>query len=517
MAVIKRGLKWLTGRGSGSANSPVPGSARKEDKPSPQYRPVIPGAELMATAGRQKQIRMLRENSPLSGQVISAWWITPLEQLAERVQDLPACWEGAYSEPGGFIDLSLEAAVRAVRLTRGMMLPPGATPEAQSEQAPGWVCAVYWAALFHHLDWLAGVEGDTENGRAWYPGLSAPIAPWRIRPRSGDAATGFNAMYIASNLLPASGVLWLQRWPALAQALFTYLSGAKAEASILHSIISDARTDCGLDVSGTAAVPAPSAPLVSGPVPSESRPESPRLSVDESNPLSSKDNVSVTTVAIASTETHYDASQTASVPAAEPVPSALISAFGSSEEEAGDKSGEAPEKEDDQISTAALLSVLDSVTSGNPADSAGQQPTEEITGEPDLPVQSGEVKTAEHGELFLGWLKQSINNGTLSVNELGSTIHIMASFVFVISPDCFYRYISDADDSELNKNIIQRGFEELNIHYERNGKGLYHYHKYETPDRQGRFTKVSGYMIPSGIIFSERKCPESSTWLSPRT
>lgn len=514
MAVIKRGLKWLTGRGSGSVNSSVPVPGRKEDKPSPQYRPVIPGAELMATAGRQKQIRMLRENSPLSGQVISAWWITPLEQLAERVQDVPACWDGAYSEPGGFIDLSLEVAVRAVRLARGMMLPPGATPEAQSEQAPGWMCAVYWAALFHHLDWLAGVEGGMENDRVWYPGLSAPAVPWRIRLRSGDAATGFNAMYIASNLLPASGVLWLQRWPALAQALFTYLSGAKAQSGILHSIISDARASCGPDVSGTPVVLAPPVPA---PVPEESRTESPRLSGDDSKLLSSKDNIPVIPAPIASAETHYDASQTAGVPAAVPDPPALISAFGSSEEEAGDKSGEVPEGEDDQVSTAALLSVLDSVTFGNPADSAGQQPTEEITGEPDLPVQSGEVKAAEHGELFFGWLKQSINNGTLSVNEQGSALHIMASFVFVISPDSFYRYISAADDPELNKNIIQRGFEELNIHYERNGKGLYHYHKYETPDRKGRYTKVSGYMIPSGILFSERKCPESSTWLSPRT
>lgn len=508
MVVIKRGLKWLTGRSSGPANSSVPVPGRKEDKPSPQYRPVISGAELMATAGRQKQIRMLRENSPLSGQVISAWWITPLEQLAERVQDVPACREGAYSEPGGFIDLSLEVAVRAVRLTRGMMLPPGATPEAQSEQAPGWVCAVYWAALFHHLDWLAGVEGEMENGRVWYPGLNAPAAPWRIRMRSGDVATGFNAMYIASNLLPVSGVLWLQRWPALAQALFTYLSGAKAQSGILHSIISDARASCGLDVSGTAAVPVPSAPPVPALVAAESRTESPMVSGDESNLLSSKDNIPVTFAPIASAETHYDASQTASAPAAEPAPPALVSAFGSSEEEAGDKGGEAPEGEGEQVSTAALLSVLDRVTSGNTGDSAGQQPT---------PESGGEVKATEHGELFFAWLKQSVRNGTLSINQQDSVLHIMASFVFLISPDCFYQYMSGAEDRVQDKDLIQRGFEELNIYYERNGKGLYHYHKYETPGRKGRYTKVSGYMIPSGILFSEVKCPESSTWLSPRT
>lgn len=40
-----------------------------------------------------------------------------------------------------------------------MMLSPGATPEEQAEQTPGWACAVYWAGLLHNLEWLAQVEG----------------------------------------------------------------------------------------------------------------------------------------------------------------------------------------------------------------------------------------------------------------------------------------------------------------------------------------------------------------------
>ena len=94
---------------------------------------------------------MLADNSPLSQSVTDAWLLKPAQAMLERVQDCPAAWKGAYSSPGGFGDLSLGVVVRAVRLVRGMMLPPGATPEEQSALALGWVCAVFWAGLFHHL------------------------------------------------------------------------------------------------------------------------------------------------------------------------------------------------------------------------------------------------------------------------------------------------------------------------------------------------------------------------------
>ncbi|WP_244370415.1 TraI domain-containing protein [Citrobacter koseri] len=134
---------------------------------------------------RQKLIRILRENCPLSQAACDEFWLKPLQQLAGRVQEVPAAWTGPFSSPGGFIDLSLSVAAGSVRLVRGMMLPPGATPEEQSEQGPAWVCAVFWAGLFHHLDWLSLVEGSLAGGKPWYPGMEMPGANWRVRPRQG--------------------------------------------------------------------------------------------------------------------------------------------------------------------------------------------------------------------------------------------------------------------------------------------------------------------------------------------
>lgn len=129
-------------------------------------------------------------------------------------------------------DLSLSVAASAVRLVGGMMLPPGATPEEQAEQGPAWICAVFLAGLFHHLDWLSQIEGSLANGKAWCPGMEIPGANWRVRPRLGRTAS-MNGMFIASKLIPDAAAIWLQRWTTISGALFLYLSGQKAQSGIL--------------------------------------------------------------------------------------------------------------------------------------------------------------------------------------------------------------------------------------------------------------------------------------------
>ncbi|WP_425336911.1 TraI domain-containing protein [Serratia symbiotica] len=123
------------------------------------FRPARAGESLLQTEERRRLIRVLLESSPLSPQVTEAWWLRPLEEMAARLQGCPSAWNGPYSGAGGFTDLSLHLTASAVRWVRGMMLPPGATPEEQAEQTPSWACAVYWAGLLHNLEWLAQVEG----------------------------------------------------------------------------------------------------------------------------------------------------------------------------------------------------------------------------------------------------------------------------------------------------------------------------------------------------------------------
>lgn len=250
-----RGLNWLTGKGrqeKRSGERPSPDVTPPRTVAEDGWRPAQTGRSLLQADEHRRLIRVLTENSPLSQQVTEAWWLRPLEEMAGRVQACPAAWSGPFSGPGGFNELSLNVATRAVRLVRGMMLPPGATPEEQAEQTPGWVCAAYWAGLFHHLPWLMQVEGALKSGRVWYPGLSVPGEPWRVRPAS-EPSGEMGSVYVALRLLPEAALLWLQRWPALSDTLLLFLSGRRAEAGILNSIVNDALRSCSL--SDTAMMP----------------------------------------------------------------------------------------------------------------------------------------------------------------------------------------------------------------------------------------------------------------------
>lgn len=528
-----RGLNWLTGRGR-QENPPgerlSPGVTPSRMGANDGWRPVQTGRSLLQTDEHRRLIRVLTENSPLSQQVTEAWWLRPLEEMAARVQACPAAWSGPFSGAGGFNELSLNVAARAVRLVRGMMLPPGATPEDQAEQTPGWVCAAYWAGLFHHLPWLMQVEGAMKSGRVWYPGLSVPGELWRVRPASKPSGE-MSSAFVAFRLLPEAALLWLQRWPALSDTLLLFLSGRRAEAGILNSIVNDALRSCGL--SDTAMMPgqAPhqvsleTAALVTDHTP-------PKLYETDVVPLSSHDHSPDALVPIKTRDLSYSFSQDREKTPVNTVPSAPLLAL----ESALSADKPLPSAENDNstggegeppVSTENLLSLLDLIAEGKtpkateatenvPADSADNNPATPIPPDTLLSHEEGMNKEEQAGALFLEWVRDSVEDGTLSVNEKDSLLHVLVQFVFLVSPACFYRYSSTARGGGADKDRLQKSFEALNVHHSRNGKGLFHYHQYDMPDKSGRFTKVSGYMINADIIFKKGRCPADSIWLTAK-
>lgn len=536
----KLNLGWLAGKSGSPVPTIIPQSETGVRAKDGGYWQVLDARGLLDTPERKKLVRVLRENCPFSEKILEAWWLEPLQKLAVRVQGVPATWTGTYSHQGGFLDLSLNVAVRAVRLVRGMMLPPGATPEEQAEQSSAWVCAVYWAAIFHHLGWLSGMEGGVENGQPWYPGMSAPAGAWRIRRATGECSS-MNAIYMASRILPETGVLWLQRWPALSEALFIYLSGAKSESGILNSIVADALSGCGLESNPKeAVVPVNNAGMIIGDNMLKNDDISPKISDIESVLLSSQEGIDSSSEAMGSNKNQYDSdcqeqpesavlvkgnesatSLNSSNPVTEPL--ALISAFENSEEnsasteQTGDSTASA-------LSASELLGVLDQqmmgsvwVDSSASADAAAA--SDSVPGNIAEDQQNAVPNVGafdSSGVAFFDWLKRSVEDGSVTVNESDSLLHVLAGYVFMNSPDCFYRFIATLPEGNHDKSQIQKSFEGLNIHHLRNGKGLYHYHKYDAPDKTGRFTKMSGYMILPGIIFKQGSCPKDSIWLSPK-
>lgn len=522
-----RAFNWFTGRGRPESRArerllaeATPSRSVTDDG----WRPAQTCKALLQTDEHRRLIRVLTENSPLSQQITEAWWLRPLEEMAERVQTCPAAWSGPFSGPGGFSELSLNVATRAVRLVRGMMLPPGATPEEQAEQTPGWACAAYWAGLFHHLPWLMQMEGALKSGRAWYPGLCVPGEAWRVRP-AGEPSGEMSSVLVAFRLLPEAALLWLQRWPVLSDTLMLFLSGRRAEAGILNSIVNDALRSCGVSegmaISGQLshlASPA-SVTMITGNT-------SPKLFESEAMSLSSKDSSSNVSVPIKTGDLPYSLIQDGPQTPADTAPPVLLpeleSALSSEAQHSAEENDVSTgEDSEGQVSTAHLLSMLDLMAEGKPSAatdnaSANNRPATPFPADT-LPSPEEKADPGEQaGALFLEWVRDSVEDGTLSVNEKDSLLHVLAQFVFLVSPACFYRHTSTVGGGGTDKDRLQKSFEALNVHHSRNGKGLFHYHQYDTPDKSGRFTKVSGYMINADIIFKKGSCPGDSIWLSAK-
>jgi len=190
---------------------------------------------------------------------------------------------------------------------------------------------------------------------------------------------------------------------------------------------------------------------------------------------------------------------------------ALLSAFDNRDILSPDGTSEESDT-NESVSTVELLSVLDQM-SGSPA-SGTAVPVE--TGSATEDDTTATAESSNPGKAFLAWLKSSIPDGSVSVNESDSFAHILAQLVFIVLPECFYKYLSLNTNELVDKSELQKSFEALDVHYSRNGKGLWHYHKYDTPDKSGRYTKMSGYMLNAGIIYRKGTCPPDSVWLARR-
>lgn len=497
-------LKWMTGRFQGQKVETAPQVRRVSESLndrgwfSPQNADV-----LLATRPRKQALQQLWDNSPFSRPVWEAFWLEPVKQLAVRVQHLPVGQSGKYACEGGMLDEALEVAVCAVRLSRGWMLPPGAPPEEQSAQGSAWCTAIFWAALLHDLGALEQMAAFHEDGRRWFPGLEVPEAPWRVRFCDLTTNSEVRAAAHAYRLLPYDGLRWISHWPQLTDALLVYLSGSKSSGAILHAAVSEAREKCGLTDqqishhSSIKSVAENSEPLLQS-----------ELQASVEHPVNQTVSGPVVTAENRGNVSH----SFSNTRAFESMPE-LVSALSQSD---------LTEEDTESVNTTSteggtpgeLLSLLDKMTCAETTDVVSSISSEDKTHEMSQ-HQPNYEEMSPSGEYFWNWLIDSIDDGTLSVNAQDSLLHIMAQYVFVQTPDCFYRYLASQGSNGIDKDDVQKSFEALNRHFSRNGKGIYVYRKYVGENREGRFTRISGYMIPLKQIFSKAPVPSDSSWLAP--
>src|SRR5690606_34277697 len=135
-----------------------------------------------------------------------AWFeqlfLIPLQRYAARVKQIPVQHK-CHAYPGGLLDHSLALIESALRLRRARLLPTGAAPEEQAQQAEAWSTALLYAALLDALNRLAPADG--EGG--------GPSLPWRVDPACCAGLQGFPGLW---RQLPSASTPLAARQPSWA-------------------------------------------------------------------------------------------------------------------------------------------------------------------------------------------------------------------------------------------------------------------------------------------------------------
>ncbi|HAO0315304.1 TPA: DNA-binding domain-containing protein [Escherichia coli] len=472
--------------------------------------------ELMSTLHRKQCLKQLWENSSMPSDVYQQFCLMPVQKLLMAAQNAPASRDSRWAGANGFGDLTLQFTTYAVRLARGYMFPPGATPEEQAAQSGVWNAVVFWSALFYHLPLLAHLEGELVSGKLWQPGMSPPDEAFRFRYRQQclqGTETQQLAAVMAGQLLPEGATAWLATVPGALQNLAGAVWHQHPEMALIRSVLKTAAEEVEsplLALSVTEAVTAPLLPentvQPEDNVPSDSQPETstevsaPEMpaAVPEVGEFTLQPSVS------GSDETEAEARDT------------LHSATGTEE-----KAPEEQSVHDDADMLLSLFSVADDHTAVATADGECLQETQvlidndhsqrkhEDTAITLISGSSAPEAVISEGEMFINWLKKGVRNGEISLNGKKDKIHIVAGFVFLPVPGIFYEFTKAAGIPADKKDDIQASFERLNIHKRRDNRRFYFAHLCEEPENRSRFKTLKGYLVKGRQLLDEQELQDS--------
>jgi len=145
----------------------------------------LSGHELLIQPYRQQMVKAIWDLTSLTKPVFNAFIEQPLERYAELVQRLPASESHHHAYIGGMLDHSLEVVNYALRIRQKYLLPPGATPEAQSAVGERWTVAVVYGALLHDIAKLFDIDIHIQHGGVWRIWHGPIPGPYRFRYRKG--------------------------------------------------------------------------------------------------------------------------------------------------------------------------------------------------------------------------------------------------------------------------------------------------------------------------------------------
>ncbi|MEE7091715.1 TraI domain-containing protein [Escherichia coli O10] len=457
-------LKFFLRPGRSRPDAPPTVKAIKPSLPPGYFLPMT-ASELLATTRRQQWLQSLWDYSSLPKDMYHQYYLAPLEHCVALMQQFPLTESGSYARPGGMADYMLETVSYAARLSKSYMLPVGAPPEEQAAQSAAWNAVVVYAAMLSSLEYLCHLNVELENGKSWFPLQDAPPGAYRfrfVREVSPERLQSFGAM-LAWKIIPPEAIGWLSSWPEAIKTLSTYLTGFRAQSGVVNAIVSEA-------IRLTAGAPEgeqPAVPAMIIPVQDESLQGDTLLSglADDAPGLV------------------VSYSEEEILPVAEPAPVSDAEPIFSDEQEGPDD-------------TDALLAMMGFA-------SADEAETGEIT-------LSAELN--DPGEAFWQWLVTGCRSGSLIPNKPDGRIHLVAGYVFLRAPGIFHQYMTETNAPGEDKARLQKAFERLGHHQQDNGT-MYTCQLYQNEQREGRFQKLSGYLVLASKVYGSDNNPTDNPLL----
>ncbi|MDX1252266.1 MAG: TraI domain-containing protein [Gammaproteobacteria bacterium] len=212
--------------------------------------PVLDAAKLLSTPGHQNRVREIEQLAAVPRHHFDALYCAALNAFARFVQQLPASEAHHHAGPGGLLDHTLDVVVRAMKLRRPHLLPPGADPEEINQQQHLWTYAVFCAALLHDIGKpvadqrvaLLGANRRTEG--VWNPWSGPmPMGGWYqmkfVRGRRYALHQAITPL-LARGILPEAGLTWLASDPLVLGAWLATMTGQADQAGVVGGIVRQA-------------------------------------------------------------------------------------------------------------------------------------------------------------------------------------------------------------------------------------------------------------------------------------
>ncbi|MCU7799690.1 MAG: TraI domain-containing protein [gamma proteobacterium symbiont of Lucinoma myriamae] len=116
----------------------------------------------------------------------------------------------------------------------------------------------------------------------------------------------------------------------------------------------------------------------------------------------------------------------------------------------------------------------------------------------------------EVGEYFIQWVRRSVRDKSLKVNQVKAQVHVIAKGVILISPVIIKKFCSKMGYDEMTSGkptwkIVQAHFHKCKLHIKTDNHVNIHKFQVKGPNRS---TFLNGYLLPFEVIYPDGKHPE---------